>query len=198
MNEMTSISRHSWIKHETKKETLLKFIFLVILILFYLAYMSLKFGVKDGFFVTLLTWSFFVFSTPIADAGFILAFPIRLLFKIKMMYTQLVSFLLALLLNLYAFFFTPEIYNKTVILKLFHQILSQPFPFWGIILLSIIGTLFSIYFGDELIDVVKHSERKEYHKHRLIYKIIVTLFIFGVTLILYTWLLQGLDISIPL
>lgn len=160
--------------------------------------MSLKFGTKNGFFVTVLTWSFFVFCTPIADAGFILAFPVRLLLKVRMRYTQLASFVIALFLNFYTFFFLPEEYSKTVILNLFYHILSQPFPFWGIILLSIIGTIFSIYFGDELIDVTKHSKRKKYHKHKAKYQIIVAVFVLAVTLVLYDFLLKKLGVNIPL
>jgi hypothetical protein len=186
------------LKHETKQHVLLKFIFLVLIVISYFIYMSLKFGTKDGLSVTILTWSFFFFCTPIADAGFLLAFPVRLLLKIKMMYTQLAAFLIALCLNLYAFFFNPAIYSKTVILNLFYHILSQPFPFWGIIILSILGTLFSIYFGDELIDVSKHSDCKKYNKHRLKYKIILSVFVFLVTLVLYNFLLKQLGVEIPL
>ncbi len=183
---------------ETKKHSLIKFIGLVVILVSYLVFMSIKLGPKLGISVVVLTWTFFVFSTPIADAGFLLAFPIRLLTGFRMMYTQLLAFALSLFINLYAFFYFPAIYGKTLLLKLFHQILAHPFPFWGIILLSLIGTLFSIYFGDELIDVSTHKERKKYHKHLNIYQIIVFLFIIGITIILYKFLLVKLGVQIPL
>jgi hypothetical protein len=55
----------------------IKFLLLFTILIFYFAFISFKYGVKDGFAITLLTWSFFVLCTPIADAGFILDFPIR-------------------------------------------------------------------------------------------------------------------------
>jgi len=160
--------------------------------------MSIKLGTEAGISVTILTWTFFIFCTPIADAGFLLAFPVRMLTGIRMMKTQIFSFFLAGAINAYAFFILPSMYNKTIILKLFYQILSQPFPFWGIIILSLMGTVLSIYFGDELVDVSSHSQRKKYHKHLNKYQIIIFLFLIGITIILYNFLLTKLGIRIPL
>ena len=184
--------------HETKKHSLVKFIGLLTIVISYFVYVSMKLGTKEGLFVTILTWSFFIFCTPIADAGFILAFPIRLLMGTRMMYTQIASFFVALFINLYAFFLTPKAYESTIILKLFYQIISHPFPYWGIILLSILGTILSIYFGDELIDVSTHKERKKFRKHMTKYQIIISIFLIAATIILYDFLLKNLGINIPL
>jgi len=92
----------------------------------------------------------------------------------------------------------PSAYNSTIILKLFYHILSQPFPFWGIMILSLIGTLFSIYFGDEMVDVSSHKQRKKYHKHFNKYKVIILIFIITVTITLYRFLLEKLGVRIPL
>lgn len=187
-----------FLHHETKHNTLVKFMALCVIVLGYFLYISSKFGTQDGIIVTVLTWSFFVFCTPVADAGFLLAFPVRLLLKVRMMYTQLASFVIAFFLNLYTYILHPKVYSKTVLLSLFKQILDQPIPFWGIILLSIVGTLFSIYFGDELIDVAKHSERQKYHKHKATYKIVIAVFVVALTLVLYDILLKRLGVDIPL
>ncbi len=184
--------------HETKKHSLIKFIGLVVIVMCYFTYMSVKLGTEGGILVTCLTWSFFVFCTPIADAGFLLAFPVRVLTGIRMIYTQIFSFFLALGLNLYIFFHTPETYNTTVILKLFYQILSQPFPFWGIMILSLVGTLLSIYFGDELVDVSSHKQREKYHRHINKHQVIALVFLIGATIILYNSLLKKLGVDIPL
>ncbi|NCF75383.1 MAG: hypothetical protein GWO87_02780 [Xanthomonadaceae bacterium] len=183
---------------ETKQHSLIRFIGLVIIVISYFIFISIKFGANEGIPITILTWTFFIFCTPIADAGFLLAFPVRLLTGLRMIYTQLFSFVLALGINLYTFFITPSLYNKTMILNLFHRILSQPFPFWGIIILSLTGTLFSIYFGDELVDVSSHKQRKKYHKHLNKYQIIIFLFIISATILLYNSLLEKLNINIPL
>ena len=185
-------------KHKTKRHSLYKFLGLIGIVVFYFIFISIKLGTQDGVFVTILTWSFFIFCTPIADAGFLLAFPVRILMGIRMMYTQLFSFVLAFFISIYTFFFTPEIYSKTVILTLFHDILSKPFPFWGIIILSLIGTIYSIYFGDEMIDVSSNKQRKKYHKHLNSYQIVVSVFVISITITLYYLLLKQLGVSIPL
>ena len=135
------IKKSDYRNHETKKHLLKRFILVVLIVLLYSVFMSFKYGIEQGLLVTILTWTFFVFCTPIADAGFLLALPIRMLTGIRMMYTPLFSFVLAFGLNLYPYFYTPSLYESTVILRLFYHILSQPFPFWGILLLSLFGPI---------------------------------------------------------
>ncbi len=187
-----------YLGHQTKRHSLIKFLGLVAIVIFYLVLMSVKLGTGNGILVTALTWSFFIFCTPIADAGFVLAFPTRMLTGIRMMYTQLFSFVLAFGLNLYAYFRVPSIYDTTAILDLFHHILSQPYPYWGIIALSLVGTLFSIYFGDEMVDVSSHKQRTKYHRHFNKFQIIIFIFIISITITLYNFLLKKLGMTIPL
>jgi len=198
VNMINKPRRSDYLRHETKKHSLLRFFGLVLILIAYFTYVSIKMGPGVGFATTVLTWTFFIFCTPIADAGFILAFPIRLLTGFRMIYTQLIAFVLAFFIDIYAFFHTPVFFDNSIILKLFHQILARPYPFWGIIFLSLIGTVFSIYFGDELVDVAHHSERVKYHRHINLYKIIIFIFTMGATLILYNFLLKDLNVKIPL
>ncbi len=187
-----------FIKHETKQHLLLKFLILVLIFFSYFLFISLKYGFGQGFFVSLLTWSFFVFCTPIADAGFLLDFPLRLFFKIKMFTSEIFVWIFALFLNLYFVFFNPEFYDKTKILFLFKNILFQPIPYWIIIFLSMLGTFVSIRFGDELFDTVTHKQRSFYHRHKYSYKMLIMVFIFVISLFLYNLLLKNLGIEIPL
>lgn len=115
------------------------------MILLYGVFVSYKFGFESGFLITALTWSFFVLCTPIADGGIIIDFPVRLLTNIKMIYSEIAVWVVAISINIYAFTQQREIYSTTLILDLFEHILSQPFPYWIIILLSAIGTFLSIY-----------------------------------------------------
>lgn len=188
----------NFLKYETRKHSSLRYIFLFLILISYFAYSVNQYGTGKGILITVLTWSFFVFSTPIADAGFIVAFPTRLLFKVRMIYSQIAVFFIAGIINAFILVQNPHIYNSTFILKLFYKILTNPYPFWGIIILSAIGTFFSIYFGDELIDVTSHRDRKKYHKHLNKYKIIVFIFLIAMTIILYNFLLKNLGIKIPL
>ncbi len=198
MNSKNRPKLSEYLSHKTKKHSLIKFVGLAIIIIAYFIFISFKIGTKNGIFVTALTWSFFIFCTPIADAGFLLAFPVRLLTGIRMMYTQLISFVVAFFIVVSAFLFSPNIYNSTIILRLFRRILLNPFPLWGIIIVSIIGTIFSIYFGDEMIDVSSHEERKKYHKHVNKYKIAVFIFLFMAVIPFYKLLLKKFGINIPL
>lgn len=186
------------LKKETKAHSFLRYVLLLALVIIYAIYVTHKLGTKDGIIVTIITWSFFVFCTPIADAGFFIAFPTRLLLGIRMVYTQIFSYVFAFIINVIFLITFPAIYNKTLILKLFHTIITTPYPDWLIIVISFIGTFFSIYFGDELMDVDRHKERVKYHKHMNKYKFVIFLFIIIATIILYNFLLQQININIPL
>ncbi|MCF7798292.1 hypothetical protein K9M74_00140 [Candidatus Woesearchaeota archaeon] len=183
---------------QTKQHTFAKFSIVLLVILIYFIIISSHYGTKDGFLITALTWSFFVFCTPVADAGFLLDFPIRLITKLRMIYSEMVVWVIALILNVIVFFTNPGVYEKTFILSLFHHILSQPFPFWGIILLSGAGTFLSVYFADELLDVSTHKNREKYHRHVNKYQIILMLFLIVLIIIFYNFLLTKMGITIHL
>ncbi len=182
--------------HETKRSVLLRFIGVILIIVFYFTFISFKYGLKKGFLITLLSWSFFVFCTPIADAGSLFDFPLRLLTHIRMIYSEMLVWTFAFLLNVFTLKFLPNTYNKTGLLKLFKYIIFHPWPFWTIILLSAMGTYLSVYFGDELLDVASHSERKKFKKHKNKYLLIIIAFLFLLIILFYDALLQRLGIKI--
>ncbi len=190
------IKKSEYCTHETKKRVLIKFILIIAILISYFTFVSLRYGLNDGLMITILTWSFFVFCTPIADAGFLLDFPIRLITKIRMIYSEIVVWIIAASINIYSLLFNPIVYEKIEILRLFKYILLHPFPFWAIIIISATGTFLSIYFGDELIDVVKHKHRKKYKKHKNKYVLILILFIIVVIIMLYSYLLRRLGVNI--
>ncbi len=183
-------------KHETKRKILIKFLMVLFILIVYFIIIAQKYGVQQGLFVTFLSWSFFVLCTPIADAGFLIDFPLRLITRIKMLFSEIFVWILAISLNFYAFFIKPNIYSKTKLLILFKHILENPWPFWSIILISLIGTFVSIRFGDELLDKIKHHERNLYLKHQHNYKLIIMIFLFTIAIILYNYLLKNLGINI--
>ena len=191
------ISKSDYYTHETKRTVLIRFLLVAGILVLYFIFVSLKYGLYNGFRITLLSWSFFVFCTPIADAGFLLDFPVRLITKIKMIYSEMFVWITAFLINLYSIVFNPIIYEKIEILRLFKYILLHPFPFWAIIVVSAIGTFISIYFGDELINVVRHKHRKKYKKHKNKYTLILILFIIIFIILMYRYLLGRLGIEIP-
>lgn len=184
-------------RNETHKETLLKFIVLVVILLAYFFYMSWKYGAASGFAVSVLTWSFFVLCTPVADGGFILAFPVRLLFGIKMSHTQALLWFVAIGINVLMLIFSPGAYDLTFLTGLLKQILTEPYPYWSILIISALGTFLSVFFGDEMMDVTTHRQREKHHRHGLNYRIILVIGLGLITVFAYYHLLNSLNIVLP-
>ncbi len=83
-----------------RKQVVYKFVLLCILLVSYFAYLSFKYDVRTGGVAAALTWSFFVLCTPIADAGFLLDFPLRLIFGIRMLFSEIAAWTLAIAVNI--------------------------------------------------------------------------------------------------
>lgn len=183
-------------KRETHRETLYKFLLLLGVLILYFSYLSYEYGILTGGTVAVLTWSFFVLCTPIADAGFLLDFPIRLLFQIRMLYSEIFVWTTAISINAYALTYKPTSYDKTFLTILLKKIIMTPIPYWSIIIMSCIGTFLSIYFGDEMLDVFRHKDRTKYHEHSFKLKIIVVISLFILIFFTYYFLLDTLHIQI--
>ena len=186
-----------YLKEETKRHSILRYLLALSILVFYGFYSIYKFGVQDGFVVTVLTWSFFVFCTPIADGGFLIDFPFRLLTHLRMIYSEVMVWVLATGINVYYLLSSPEIYEKTSLLRILKLILPKPYPYWIVIFVSIVGTFLSIYFGDELVDVAEHKDRVKYKKHIMKYRTVVIIFVIVGSIVLYGYLAKGLGVSIP-
>jgi len=186
------------LRHETKRHVLVRYLLVLAIFLGYFLFITNKYGAKEGIVVAILTWSFFVLSTPIADAGFLVDFPLRLLTGIRMVASEATVWLIAIAINVYSYFFNETIYDTTKLLTLFKHILERPIPFWSIIIVSMLGTFVSITFGDELLDEVKHKDRKLHKQYRGHHKLIIMIFIFAMAFVLYDYLLKGLGVELPL
>lgn len=196
--EMTMHSPQQFnLRHQTHRETFLKFFALVCILIGYFAYMSWQYDTATGFAVALLSWSFFVLCTPIADGGFILAFPLRLLFGIRMSITQVILWFVAVFINVFMLASASEAYDLTFLTKLLKHVLTTPYPYWSILILSAAGTLLSIYFGDEMMDVTSHKDRVLHHRHGLKYRSLLVLGLGILTVFSYYHLLETLNIVLP-
>lgn len=184
------------IKHETHKEIWLKFLAIAGILFGYFLFVSMKYGAQQGFVIAWITWAFFVLCTPIADAGFIIDFPIRILFGVKMYISEIIVWVLASFIALVSFKYSSGTFESTGILRLFYHILIEPIPYWAIIIVSAIGTFLSVKFGDELIDVLKHKDREYYQSHLLKWRFLLILAAFIIILIIYDLLLQQLGVKI--
>lgn len=182
--------------HPTHKETALKFLALISFLIGYFVYMSWKYDASTGASVALLTWSFFVLCTPVADGGFILAFPIRALFGVRMVLTQIAVWVIAIAVNVFMLLENKAAYEVTFLSSLLERILTEPYPYWSILIISALGTFLSIFFGDEMIDVTTHKNREKHHKHGLKHRTLMVLGLGLLTVFSYYHLLAELGVSI--
>ena len=193
---MNKSTENKYLNHETKKQVLFKFLLVLIVFLIYFWFVSWKYGLGQGLSVTILTWSFFVFCTPIADAGFLLDFPLRLITKIRMIYSEMIVWLISFITVTYFSITHADIFQHSIILKIYYQIITHPYPFWLIIILSMIGTFLSVYFGDELMDVVLHKERKKFIKHSNKHHFVIFLFLIVSIIFSYYYLLKEFNLNL--
>jgi hypothetical protein len=154
----------------------IKFISLCLVLFCYFSYLTYQYDLLTGGIASLITWSFFVLCTPIADAGFLLDLPIRVLFGIRMIWSEIVVWVIAILINVFSLMYFSEFYKITFLTQMMKVILTTPSPYWLVIFLSGIGTFLSIRFGDELMDVLHHKDRLFYLRHH--FKQEIVLFIF--------------------
>lgn len=176
---------------------ILKFCIVLGIFSCYLIASVLKFGLSNGVLVALLSWSFFVFCTPIADAGFLLDFPIRLLTGFRMLYTELMVWCFALVLNVISLLFWQSTYNQTPLLHLFKQIITTPWPLGLVIALSAAGTYLSVWLGDDAFDIAAATDKK-YRLRQERFKLLYSLGAFVATFVLYVLLLRYTHIHISL
>ena len=184
-------------KHPTKLKGLNKFLLLLAVLLGYFGYLSWKYDIATGGLVAALTWSFFVLCTPIADAGFLLDFPVRLITGLHMFFCEMIVWTIAIILNVSTLALSPESYGSTFLTSLLHKILINPWPYWSIIALCAGGTFLSVKLGDEMMDAVSKNDRGHNHKHGFKY-LFIALAVFVLLIILsYYQLIKSLGVEIP-
>jgi hypothetical protein len=184
-------------KHQTKREELIKFLLLLGVFIGYFGYLSWEYDLATGGIVAALTWSFFVLCTPIADAGFLLDFPIRVITGIRMFVTEVAVWALAFALNIATLKFNLAAYETTFLSSLLHKILTTPWPYWSIIALCGLGTFLSIRFGDEMMDVAAHNQRSLHHKHGFKHRLVSMIALMALIILSYYHLLATLGVNLP-
>lgn len=180
-----------------RKQLFYKFSLLCLLLIGYFVYLGLKFDFVTGGLAALLTWSFFVLCTPVADAGFLLDFPLRLIFGIRMFVSELVVWALAIFINIVSLSYFADFYETTALTRILHVVLTQPYPYWSVVLLSGGGTFLSIRFADEIMDVLHHKDRHFFHRKGFIHEIIIIVF-FIMIFVGYYELIASLGIDVEL
>ena len=178
------------------KQVYIKFFLLLLVFIGYAGYLAYTYDFRTGSLTALLTWSFFVLCTPVADAGFLLDFPLRLLFGIRMVLSEVVVWAIAITLNLVALAVFPDTYDTTAVTRLLHAIVTTPWPYWMVVVISGFGTFLSIKFGDELLDVLHHRDRAHYHRHGFKHELLILAFACAMSFVAYYELISSLGIEI--
>jgi len=96
----------SFLEHQTKCEELIKFLMLLGVLVLYFGYLSWQYDIATGGIISALTWSFFVLCTPVADAGFLIDFPVRLITGLRMFITEMIVWGIAISLNIITLSYT--------------------------------------------------------------------------------------------
>ena len=96
--------------------------------------------------------------------------------------------------NIISLLFFAEYYETTKLTMLLHAILTMPYPYWSVILLSGAGTFLSIRFADELMDIAHHRDRSFLHRRAFKHEIVIFVF-FVFVLIGYYKLIASLGIE---
>jgi len=188
---------NSFLSHKPRREEFIRFLLLLSVLAGYFGYLSWKYDLATGGIVSALTWSFFVFCTPIADAGFLIDFPVRLITGIRMFVSEIIVWGIAAVINIATLYFNPAAYDTTFLTSLFHKILTTPWPYWSIIVLCAAGTFLSVRFGDEMMDVVASRDRAYHHKHRFKFNVIAMISLFLIIIWAYYHLIETLGVKLP-
>lgn len=178
-----------------QKQVVIKFILLCLVLVGYFGYLSYEYDVVTGGVAALLTWSFFVLCAPVADASFLLDFPLRLLFGIRMLWSEIAVWAIAILINTVTLASAAKYYETTILTKTFYTILTTPYPYWGVVILSGFGTFLSIRFGDELMDVIHHKDRTFFHQHGYKHELIIMMALFALIATCYYELIASLGLE---
>lgn len=193
MKHIQNLKEHFY--HDVRKIFANKFVAVFTIVVLYFIFASWHFGLKDGFLVMALTWSFFVLATPIPDGGIILDLPIRYFTGIKMLTSEIFVWAIAIGMNILCLVLNQEIYDKTFLLTIFKDIMIEPIPYSLIIILSGVGTFFTLYIGDEVYDVLSHKKSDRHKKHSQKLKLVVLVSIIVFVMIMYELLLKHLGVK---
>lgn len=124
----------------------IKFLIYFSLFCLWLSNLVNRFGLYEGTLLIFLSWSFFVLCMPIILEGFLISFLAGFLKSGKLYDWSMITWVSAVVLNVWAYNFVPQIYAKTVITQFLYHILAQPFPARLILLLCALGTFYSALF----------------------------------------------------
>lgn len=139
--------------------------FVLIVIFIFFLYPFITFGFTQGLLVGLLTWSLYVLSLPAAHGYYIFGSLARFI-GTKPWQTEPLMLMSAIILNVVMSILYRPIYQSTFFTIHLFRIISKPNPYWLMIVISSLGTLYPYLVGD-------HQFMAHYKYHRNIRWVLV-------------------------
>jgi hypothetical protein len=160
---------------KVKKYHITKFTLITLFLGLVAAALWIEQGFKNALHTILLTWSLFILCIPANHGKIIIGLPARFLFGKPCAHTQVITVSLATLINLFTYLIIPAAYFSTILTHLLLRIISNPWPYWSIILVCALGTLYK-----SLIGIKNFNTKKLVH-----YPIRTFIMISGIFMFLY-------------
>jgi hypothetical protein len=123
-------------RHLIQVLTLLRYIIGTSVALGFLAlpfYLIFFLKVTQGFYIGALIWSFFVLCFPFGITSSLFNIPFWFALGKSFPFAEVLSWIIALSLNYYTYFYHPTFYFRFATTHMLHQIISHPWPCWLII-----------------------------------------------------------------
>lgn len=109
---------------------LFKLLVCIPLILLFTTHMITRFEPVDGIHLVILIWTFIILCTPVTKGGVLIDGPMYLVFGKTWAFTEIILWLVALIINLVTIDTRPGLYVNTFITHFLYHILMNPWPFW--------------------------------------------------------------------
>lgn len=152
---------------------------LVILFLLVLIFFIFYNGYIKGCIKSLFIWAFFVACTPIPEAGLLFSLPLKKYFNISMHISQTLVSLLSIGILYYFYKFENKTIQNYLIGKLFIGLIT--YKYFSIIIISIISSIFTSEFINNIIDNYMLGKKINHIQLKLI---LIALFVLSYSLIL--------------
>jgi hypothetical protein len=132
---------------KVKKYYITRFTIFTLFLGLVVAALWIEHGFKNALHTILLTWSLFILCIPANHGKIIIGLPARLVLGKPCVHTQIITVSLAVLINLFTYLIIPAAYFSTILTHLLLRIISNPWPYWSIILVCALGTLYKSLIG---------------------------------------------------
>lgn len=151
------------------------FILIVVLVFFF--YPCVTFGMAQGILVGFLTWSLYILALPAAHGYYVFGSFARFI-GLKQWHPEPVMFLAAIILNVVVCIVFRPIYKSTFFTIHLFRIITKPNPYWLMVVISSLGTLYPYLVGEQQFNL-------HYRYHRNIRLVLIAIGI--VSFFYFSW-----------